>query len=62
MSDKSAKRRSGPKKTIELTDEEKAMIVVAFRSGTKTVKEICDHFGFYHADVKRIVEEAGYGY
>lgn len=55
-------RRSGPKKTVELTDEEKAMIVVAFRSGTKTVKEICDHFGIYHADVKKIVEEAGYRY
>lgn len=62
MSDKSAKRRSGPKPTLNLTESEKAMIVVAFRSGTKTVKEICDKFGIYSKDVKRIVEEAGYAY
>lgn len=55
-------RRLGPKPTIILTEAEKAMIVVAFRSGNKTVKEICDKFGIYHKDVKRIVEEAGYTY
>lgn len=62
MSDKSVKRRLGPKPTIILTEAEKAMIVIAFRSGNKTVKEICDKFGIYSKDVKRIVEEAGYTY
>ena len=62
MSDKSAKRRLGPRPTLVLTEDEKAMIVVAFRSGTKTVKEICKKFGIYPYDVKRIVEEAGYAY
>lgn len=62
MSDKSVKRRLCPKPTIILTEVEKAMIVVAFRSGNKTVKEICDKFGIYSKDVKRIVQEAGYPY
>lgn len=62
MPDKPSKRRSGPKPTLKLTDDEKAMIVVAFRSGDKTVTQICDKFGIYLKDVKRIMEEAGYRY
>lgn len=50
------------RKQTELTEREKWQIILEFRSGQKTVKEICERFCIYHADVKRIVKEAGYGY
>lgn len=62
MSAKSAKRRLGARPTPCLSEAEKAMAVIAFRSGEKTVKEICDKFGLYTTDLKKIVEEAGYRY
>ncbi len=42
--------------------KERNAILTAFRSGKKTVKEICREFCIYQKDLKKIVKEAGYGY
>ncbi len=44
------------------TDDEKQAAIIMFRSGKYLVREICDRFGIYPSELRRIVEEAGYGY
>lgn len=50
------------RKQTELTERERWQIILEFRSGQKTAKEICDKFYIYASELKRIVHEAGYGY
>lgn len=47
---------------IELTESEKKAAIIMYRSGNYMAKEICDRFGIYHKDLRKMVEEAGYGY
>ena len=52
--------RKGKKNS--LSDEERRIAIAMFRRGDCSVKEICDRFGIYHKDLRKMVEEEGYGY
>ena len=50
------------RKRYELPEDERKLALAMFRGGRHTVKEICDRFGIYPADLKRMAHEEGYGY